>query len=347
MSTRSRLFLAIGLLLPATPLSAQVQDTVTLRSGNLVVGEIKSLRRGNLSFDTEEMDIVKIDWDDIAFLTSSDIFEVTLVSGAELFGSLQSADTAVLVIVGTASADTVPFEDVIEIGPIEAGFFARTNGFVDLGTNLAKANDMASVLAKGRFSYQSPKWGFDVKGESYWQRQESVSEDSDTTTERTSRNSASLTAKRFLGGKWALTGGGVIEQNQELDLDLRVLGLLGGVYAIIRNQSLELSAAAGAAANSEEYAGEGRSTSGEILAEVRFDVFDIGDLDFYTDVSTFVNPSGGGRFRSNLDARIAWEIIDDFIIGLNITESYDSRPPSEGATKRDFQYAFSIGWSWS
>ena len=38
---------------------------------------------------------------------------------------------------------------------------------------------------------------------------------------------------------------------------------------------------------------------------------------------------------------------DDFTIGLNVTESYDSRPPSEAATKRDFQYAFSIGWSWS
>ena len=347
MNPNLRSVFAIVLLLAPAPLSGQVQDTVTLRSGNLVVGEIKSLRRGNLSFDTEEMDIVKIDWEDIAFLTSSDLFEVALVSGAEFFGSLQSADTAVLVIVGTATADTVPFAEVVEIGPIEAGFFARTNGFIDVGTNLARANRMASILADGRFSYRSPKWGFDVDGESYWQRQESVSELADTTTQRTSRNSASLSVSRFLSGKWALTGSGAVEQNQELNLDLRFLALVGGVYQIVRNQGLELSAAAGGAVNSEEYAGEGRSASGEILAEVRFDAFDIGDLDLYTDLKTFTSPGDGGRLRAAFDARIAWEIIDDFTIGLNVTESYDSRPPSAEATKRDFQYAFSIGWNWS
>lgn len=37
----------------------------------------------------------------------------------------------------------------------------------------------------------------------------------------------------------------------------------------------------------------------------------------------------------------------DFSIGLNVTERYDSAPPSASAQKRDFQYAFSIGWSWS
>ena len=346
MNLDIRGFLAIGLLLAAAPLSAQVQDTVTLRSGNLVVGEIKSLRRGNLSFDTEEMDIVKIDWEDIALLTSSDLFEVTLVSGVLFLGSLRSADTAVLVIVGPARADTVPFEEVVEIGPIETGFFARTNGFIDVGTNLARANHMASVLANGRFSYRSPKWGFDVKGESYWQRQESVSEFEDTTTQRTSRNSASLTVNRFIGGKWALTGSGAVEQNQELKLDLRFLAFAGGVYQIIQNQGLELSAAAGATVNSEEYAGEGRSASGEILAMVRFDAFDVGDLDLYTELTTFTHPGDEGRLRAEFDARVAWEIIDDFTIGLNVTESYDSRPPSAEATKRDFQYAFSIGWNW-
>ena len=311
------------------------------------MGEIKSLRRGNLSFDTEEMDVVKIDWGDIAFLTSPDLFEVTLVSGAEFLGSLQSADTAVLVIVGPASADTVPFPDVVEIGPIEAGFFARTNGFFDVGTNLARANHMASLLANGRINYRSPKWGFKLTGESYWQRQESVTEEADTITEQTTRNSASLTANRFLSGRWSLMGSGTVEQNQEFDLDLRALALVGGTYQFIRDQGLELVAGAGAALNSEEYGGEGRASSGEILAQVRFDAFDVGDLDLYTDLSTYTNPSDGGRFRVNFDARIAWEIIDDFTIGLNVTENYDSRPPSADATKRDFQYSFSVGWSWS
>lgn len=43
----------------ATPLDAQTQDTVMLRSGDPVIGEIRSLRRGKLELDTEAMDLVK------------------------------------------------------------------------------------------------------------------------------------------------------------------------------------------------------------------------------------------------------------------------------------------------
>ena len=59
-----------------TPLAAQTRDTVILRSGHPVIGEIKSLRRGNLEFDTDEMDLVNIDWDDVALLISHSFFEV-------------------------------------------------------------------------------------------------------------------------------------------------------------------------------------------------------------------------------------------------------------------------------
>ena len=48
---------------------------------------------------------------------------------------------------------------------------------------------------------------------------------------------------------------------------------------------------------------------------------------------------------SAVDAPSAWEISSDFTVGLNITEHLDSRPPSAAATKRDYQYSFSIGWS--
>ena len=86
-----------------------------------------------------------------------------------------------LVIVGEATADTVPFGEIVYIGFIERVFLGRTNGFVDVGTNVARANRLASILVKGRFNHRGPRWGFDANGKSYWQRQESVSETGDTT----------------------------------------------------------------------------------------------------------------------------------------------------------------------
>jgi hypothetical protein len=326
---------------------AQEPDTVILRSGHPVIGEVESLKRGSLSFDTEEMDLVKIDWDDIAFVMSSSFFEVTVVSGLQYYGGLAAADTAVLVVVGATRSDTIPFSQVVAIGPIEPGFWARTNGFIDVGSNITRANSLRSALVNGRFNYRGPKWGFGVGGETYWQRQESVSSTGDTTTQTTRRASAAVDLRRSLGGRWSVLVSGEVEQNQELQLDLRLLGTLGGAYRIIRTQGIEFSTGAGGVINQELFVGEERKTSAELLVAAGFDAFDVGDLDIYTTLTTYTNPTDGGRFRVNFDGRIAWDIFGDFTIGLNITERFDSRPPSASAAKRDYQYALSIGWSWN
>ncbi|MCZ6915495.1 MAG: DUF481 domain-containing protein [Gemmatimonadetes bacterium] len=330
-----------------SPGHAQDSDLVILRSGNPVVGEVKSMRRGSLQFDTPEMDVVSIDWNDIAILISPNFFEVTLVSGQQLFGGLGSADTAMLVIVGVSRSDTVPFRDVASIAEIERGFWGRTNGFIDLGSNLARANSLASILVSGRFNYRGTRWGFDVTGESYWQKQTSVSSAGDTTTQRTSRNSAALTVNRYLGGRWGISWSVQTEQNEELDLDLRMLGTLRGDLQIMRTQELEFYVGAGGTINRERFVGTEGTTSGEILVVTGFDAFDVGDLDIYAELTNYASAADGGRFRLNFDGRIAWEIFNDFTIGINITERLDTRPPSATAEKRDFQYSLTIGWSWS
>ena len=331
----------------ATPAHAQTLDRVVFRNGNHVDGEIEKLQRGTLDFDTEEMDLVGIDWDDIAFLTSGDVFEVIDTDGEQYFGSLgPTTQEATLVVLGGAIADTLPFSRVVEIRPIEQGFLAKTLGFVDIGADIAKANNLASLLAKGRFAYSGRNWYFDLNGETYFQQQETITEDSDTLQQQTERSSASVRAKRFFGGSWGAVTAIELEANEEKNLDSRVLITLGGQYHIIRNQGLELYAGAGGSLNSERFSGEEQSTSGEILAQVGFDAFDIGDLDLMTTVTSFVSPSDGGRFRLTVDARIAWEIFNDFFIAFDVTDDYDSKPAEEG-TGRDYQYGLSVGWSWS
>ncbi len=104
----------------------------------------------------------------------------------------------------------------------------------------------------------------------FWQRQKSVSSAGDTTTESTSRNSARLGVNRFLGSRWAVNGSGQAEQNQELDT------------------------------------GEERTTTGEVLLVAgfdAFDAFDVGDVNIYTSLTTYTNPTDGGRFRIDFDGR--------------------------------------------
>ncbi len=50
-------------------------------------------------------------------------------------------------------------------------------------------------------------------------------------------------------------------------------------------------------------------------------------------------------FRVGLSAQLSFELIKDFTVGLTLTESYDSAPPTEGADTNDTSVVFSIGWT--
>ena len=346
-SVSAHLSLAAALAAVTAPGAyAQDLDRVLLRNGNPVVGEIEELRRGTLDFDTDEMGVVGIDWEDMVLLTSSRVFEVTDVDGFRYFGRLEATDQeGTLVVVLGEIADTLAFSEVVEITYIGQGFLAKTAGFVDLGTSLTRANNLASVLIKARFAYRGRLWDFNWNAETYFQRQETTTAIGEVLKEETSRNSTSVTVKRFFGGSWAATTTGDFEQNEELSLDRRILVILRGQYNLIRNQTMELSVGLGGALNSETFTGEERASSAEITFVMGFDAFDIGDLNVGTAASTFIAPQDGGRFRLNFDARVSWEIFNDFVIGLNVTETYDSEPPTVDAG-RDFQYGLTIGWSW-
>jgi hypothetical protein len=271
---------------------------------------------------------------------------VTDVSGFQYFGRLEASDQeeALVIVLGTV-ADTLAFSEVVEITNIGQSFFAKTKGFVDVGANITAANSLASLLVKGRFAYRGRLWDLDWNAETYFQRQETTTDVGDVFEEETSRNATSVTVKRFFGGSWAATSTLDLEQNEELSLDNRTLAILRGEYFIIRNQSIDLSVGLGGAMNRETFTGEERTSSGEITGVATFDAFDIGDLDISTSISAYYAPVDTGRFRFNLDGRIAWEIFNDFEVGFTVTERLDSEPAEE-SSGRDFQYGLTIGWSW-
>ena len=216
---------------------------------------------------------------------------------------------------------------------------------MDLGANLTRANNLASLLLKGRFAYRGQLWDVDWNGETYFQRQETTTDVGEIIEEETSRNSTSVTLKRFFGGSWAATTTSDVEQNEELNLDNRLLLILRGEYFFIRSQSMEFSGGLGGALNRETFTGEERTSSAEITAVTTFDAFDVGDFDISTTVTTYIAPADEGRFRLNVDLRISWEIFNDFEVGFTATERFDSQPPTVDAG-RDFTYGLTIGWSW-
>jgi len=342
----SRCAVAAGLIsaaLISTAHSAAAQDRMVLVTGVALEGEIKSARRGTLSFDNEELDVVEVDLVDVAELTSSRFFEVSDDTGTTYFGSLAAADSGTVVIAGVVTLDLAR---IVEMIAFDNNFWGRTNGYLDIGASIAKANSLASLTIGALGAYRGPRWGLRLSTDGYWQRQETTGELGGVLVETTTRQSFNSSVSRYLA-RWAVQGSADWERNQELDLNSRFQVGVQGIYSLIENQALELRAGAGLVSNTENYVGEDVQTSGEVISGVALDIFDAGDVDLYTALTTYTNVNEGGRFRFALDGRVSWEIVEDFFIGFTVRENYDSRPPVDTGEKRDFRYGFSVGWSWS
>jgi hypothetical protein len=336
--------LTVGLLLGPALAEAQEADSVVLRNGDVLHGEVKELSRGKLAFDTDAMDIVSIDWDDILFVTSVEFFEVTDISGQVYYGQVVASDQERLLSVAMETTTLgLPFSEVVAMRSLADGFWSKTSGFVDLGSNLSRANDLRSLLLKGHMSFDGPVWQVDLDAETYYQSQTAKGE-TEVVEEQTSRNSLTFTGRRFINGRWAVAMSFQGETNEELSLDYRGLASLGPRYNIIRNQGLEFHVGLSAVFNRERFVDAAAEKSGEAKAAVGFDMFDVGDLDVYLFLEGY-HALNSSRVRANLNGRVAWEIIDDFTIGLSALERYDSKPGEE-AQKRDFQYSLTLGWTW-
>jgi len=75
--------------------SAKEFDWVQLTSGEWLKGEIKSMYSESLEFDSDKLDLLNIDWDDVKYLKSYRPSNVNIEGSEPLTGSLQISDDKV------------------------------------------------------------------------------------------------------------------------------------------------------------------------------------------------------------------------------------------------------------
>ena len=100
-----------GFLVVALAISAAAHgqsDIALFRNGDRLTGEIKSLDRGRVSFDTPTTGVINLEWDDIDQLFSTTTFEVTLESGERIYGTLAETTGDGEVRVQTATGPMEP-----------------------------------------------------------------------------------------------------------------------------------------------------------------------------------------------------------------------------------------------
>jgi hypothetical protein len=110
---------------------------------------------------------------------------------------------------------------------------------------------------------------------------------------------------------------------------------------------MELTTKAGLAGIREEYT-TGSPTwylTGYLGGSWNAFVYDSPKLDAGISIVVYPYITDLGRVRVDSTIRVQYELFKNFNVGLNITDTYDSRPPESG-TNNDYNVSFTIGWTY-
>ena len=325
-----------------TPLTAAADktDVLVFLNGDRLTGEVRSLERGKLRFNTDATGTISIEWDDVAFLSSKQDIQVETEEGIRHFGHLAVSDQEGTINVET-SAGTVNLTtgNVVRMTPIEGTVRERLEGDITAGYNFAKANEVKSIVLGIDAKYRTETRSIGVTID--------ATESDSADTDSSSRQTFATDYRRYWADRW-LTGAVLrLEANDELGLDLRTSLGAGGGRILRQTSSTELEILGGLRVSREDVAGDVSSENTlEAFGTVAWDWFryDTPELDLSTKLQVIPSLSESGRVRAQLDVNLKWEIVEDLFWQLSFYDIYDSDPPAADAEKNDYGITTSLGW---
>ncbi len=329
-------------LLPggASTALAQKTDTLIVRNGDVMTGEIKEFKRGKVKFSTDAAGTIYVKWTRVLNAKTDKTFDIDLEDGTKVFGSLAFGDEPhqVKILVG---GDTllVATQQVVNMLRIKETFWKRLDGSIDLGVDFTQQNAKTDFNFGADLNYKKDRNNFRFDLSTSFSRQDD--------TEDISRLNTTFIYLREFAERWFYSGLLSGESNSQLSLDIR--GSAGGVagYSFVQSNKVILLAGAGLSYAREQFEEQEGDNALQGLMMADFEFFSWGGLD--TDLSSqlLVIPvlNQSGRWRISFITSFKREIVSDFYFNVSINEQFDSQPPTTGTEKNDLSITTSFGWS--
>ena len=324
------------LLLWAGPALAQKTDSVWLRNGDRITGEVKSLARALLQYSTDDLGTIYIEWDNVDRISSTRTFEIQLRTGQRLLGTLRLATSGRVIVV----PDTLFIADIVAIAPIRRSFLARLDGYLDLGLSYQKANRTLQLTSGFKVIYRAPRRESTLETSTFRENREDASE--------TSRFSSNFTQRYLFGDRWSAGFGAGFERNDELDLSGRTTFLGFTIRTLSKTNHLTFWTPVGLVVTREQYFSTDSTSYGlEGLLSAAFNAFRYDRPKLDASITSQVYPSFtvSGRVRWQNDLRVSYELVRDFMVTLTLFDSFDSKPQSVGAARNDFGTTLAVSWT--
>ncbi len=337
-----RLCLGLVLLFCSAEVLAAKTDVVVLINGDRITGEVKKLQRGILSYSTDFMGTLNIEWDKIAQLRSDQLLEIEMIDGEKLYGragALASDGAILLQLAQGGETRSVPIERTVRVAALDQGRLRdRLNGYLNIGWSAQAANGVSQVSVGAGLTYRD-----EIR---LWDYSYDAVRSSSDTNPSSERQTLQIEQRRFLSNRQFWAGAATFSANDELGLDLRTL--VGGGFGryFLQTGTQELAGVAGVAVQREQFTdGQDRKSVEGVLGG-GYDLFrfDSPEIDLSTDLTLYPSFTVSGRVRAEANIRVRYEVIKDLFYELSYLFSFDNKPQSEGAAQRDWSVVTSLGY---
>lgn len=324
------------LIIVLSPLKilSQEKDSIFLKNGQVLIGELKSAQLGIITFDDDDLNTLSIKMYKINKLKATQSrFRIETKNNHIYYGTLNPSLKTGYVVIKLDKENSVEI-DIQEINLLvsfKKTFVKRLDGNVTAGFSYTKSSGIGQLNFSADVKYSTKKLENDLSASSI----SSI----DTSSFSRDRENLQLFTIYNLTPKWFLAAQLNYQRNLSLSILRRFQELIGAGKKLVVRKDLQLLGISGFTFNQET--STDNVTSGLLLEiplifKLDFYKFQHPNMQISSTQAIYYSITEKGRFRYEGSTSFSWEIIKDFSLSISPYSNYDTKPPVSTSNKYDF-----------
>lgn len=336
------ILIVISIAVSAHVATSQGVDSLYLKNGQVVFGELKEIALGKVTFKMNDLNTVAVNMDKIKTLSAiSRLFRIETITKKAFYSKLHSsARSGYIWVSDSLGGGEIPLEYISSA----TYYGANKNifeGNVSMGYNYTKSSNIGRFNTDLTMRYIMKKVALTNKSSTILtQKNNQWVQD---------RSSVLFTGIYYLNPVWKVIGMLNYQSNRELGLQHRFQQGGGAGYSIFANTHIRLWTFAGLVINQEKsFEADEFNFTAEIPFVLNFDLFRFAKpkLTVAVDNGLYTSVTQWGRIRFDNEVRVSWEAISDFTLNLQFYSNFDNKPLSGTGATFDYGTVFGIGYKW-
>jgi hypothetical protein len=332
--------LGVFLLFFLPALAIAQKDTLHFKNGTLVIGEVKRIQMGVITFDPDDANDITVQLRKLSSIHAAGrYFRIETVDLQTIFGMLlHCADSGFVNILFGVDTTKLALNNISNLYPIENSFNERVTGTIGAGYSYTRSSELGRLNIDATARYVARE--FEV----------TTSFSAISTVEEgeffRDNENAGLGLNHYFHTKWY--SGAVLNYQRNIELGIKSRYQEGAGFGnkLLLTRYVRLMAFSGFVLNQENSIDgvySGVLTEGVLGLQFNVFRFEKPELDIDASQNGYISFSQD-RWRYDGNISISWEMVEDLDLQLSFYSNFDSKPPGENSANYDYGTVISIAF---